>query len=144
MDGANTSVAVFGKCQAGGTVSVVSTGCCPSVVSSTSPGLLGWYLLHVLATVLGGTAILRAMDVPSWMRNLCGWQIQPQVASCSRCCLANCLSFHHTSRISSFSSSVEIHQWCLIFFIVWLKSRKVYHQASFCTVCLWMEPRVDL
>lgn len=91
------------------------------------PPLLGWYLLHVLATVVGGTAILQAMDVQSWMRNFCGWQIQSQVTSCSRGCLANCLSFHHTSRIASFSSSDWSGDACIIFFIMWLKSRKIYH-----------------
>lgn len=105
MNQANASVALFGKCQAGWTVLVVNTGRCPFVVLSTSAGLLGWYLLHVPATVLGGTLILWAMDVPSWLRNLCRWQIQPHVTSCSMGCPANRLSFHHTSRISSFSRS---------------------------------------
>lgn len=96
---------------------VCVTGCTPSVVPSTSPGLLGW-CLHVRATGVGGSAILGASDVPSWMRSVCGWQTQPRVPSCSRGCLANCLSFPHTSRISSSSSSdwLMTHQWCVISF----------------------------
>lgn len=146
MNRANASVAFFGKCQAGWTVSVVNTGHCPFVVLSTS--LVSWAGISFMFLPLSWEA---HQSCEPWMCHL-SWEtfvggrynlmlLHAQGAVLQIASLSTTLPGYHP-----FPGviKVEIHQRCILFFIMWLKSTNIYHQTSICTVCLCMEPPVDL